>query len=71
MRETLLDIVGHFPEKTPLNAKFMQLIAQCGLGWIHDDLIWSGVERTKGVYIIPYNTLSWIKATHQYGLKPI
>ena len=45
------------------------IIARTGAGWIRDDLFWSRVERSPGVYAIPKDTLAWIDAVHAAGIK--
>ena len=47
------------------------MIADAGLGWIRDDLNWNDVEKQKGIYVIPAQTLKWIKAAHANNLKLI
>jgi hypothetical protein len=45
------------------------LIARSGAGWIRDDLFWSSIEKSPGVYQIPQHTLDWINAVSATGVK--
>jgi hypothetical protein len=52
-------------------ATVMPVIAASGLGWIRDEIYWSEVEKTKGVYQVPEKSQKWIDAAQQGGLKII
>jgi hypothetical protein len=45
------------------------LIAQSGVGWIRDDFPWDTMEKEKGVYDIPPETMNWISAVSAAGIK--
>ena len=47
----------------------MPLISGTGAGWIRDDLAWAGIEKSKGVYAIPPETMAWINAVSAAGIK--
>lgn len=49
--------------------KIVPLIDGLGVGWIRDELIWSNVEKSKGVYTIAPETLRWIDAVSSKGIK--
>src|SRR4051812_24742961 len=51
--------------------KVLPLVQDLGVAWIRDDLNWKSVEKSKGVYVVPEQTMEWIKAAHAHGLKLI
>jgi hypothetical protein len=70
VQDARLGTATHFQQGWDHEA-IMPLIAQAGLTWIRDELLWSNVEKTKGVYQIPEKERRWIRAAHQHNLKLI
>ncbi|QYY35025.1 hypothetical protein [Ruficoccus sp. ZRK36] len=47
----------------------MPMVADLGVGWIRDEILWGQVEREKGVYKLREHDLAWINLAHKYNLK--
>lgn len=46
-------------------------IREAGFGWIRDGIGWRNVEKEKGKYAIPPETLEWIRLARENNLKII
>ena len=49
--------------------KTMPLLAKSGLTWLRNGIYWGQVERVKGQYEIPKQSLLWIEKANAAGLK--
>ena len=63
-----LGVDTHFSQNWDPTA-IMALIAQCGFGWIKDEIFWSEFEKSKGVYEVPPKVQNWVNLAKRYGLK--
>ncbi len=50
---------------------YIPLIADLGAGWVRDEIVWSFMEKTKGVYEIPPKDRAWIDLAAHHGIKII
>ncbi|MDP0496332.1 MAG: hypothetical protein Q7Q73_09005 [Verrucomicrobiota bacterium JB024] len=46
-------------------------IAELGVGWIRDEIMWYRVETKKGEYQVPAQTLEWLELANAHGLKVV
>jgi len=47
------------------------ILRDLGVGWIRDEVEWSAMEQTPGVYSMPEPWRRWIKLAHENNLKVI
>ncbi|MFA6961226.1 MAG: cellulase family glycosylhydrolase [Opitutaceae bacterium] len=71
-----MGVATHFSHKTgwmnPWDAsRHIPMIAEMGVGWIRDEIVWRDVEPVRGEYRISENTREWIELAHANGLKVI
>ncbi len=51
--------------------KFIPLIADLGLGWARDEIIWAWMEKEKDAYALPPKDIEWIELANKHGIKII
>ncbi len=51
--------------------KYMPIVADMGLGWVRDEIIWSWMEKEKGVYKLPAKDIQWLDLAKKHGIKVI
>ncbi|MGE9292427.1 MAG: hypothetical protein ACQKBW_02345, partial [Puniceicoccales bacterium] len=73
MRNPLMGVCTHFIQKKGMEhwdpETYMPMVADLGVGWIRDEILWGQVEREKGVYKLREHDLAWINLAHKYNLK--
>lgn len=71
-----MGVATHFSRKTPWMhpwdpQRHIPMIANMGVGWIRDEILWREVESEPGVYQIPEKTKEWVDIANAHGLKII
>ncbi len=75
VRNDRIGVATHFVRKRKMlhwdPQKYIPMIAELGVGWIRDELMWNRVEPERDGYRIPEEDWEWINLAHQHGLKII
>lgn len=71
-----LGVATHFSHHVPHMEhwdaeKLIPMVAEMGVGWIRDEVMWRQIEPEPGVYVIPEITRNWLDLAKQYDLKVI
>lgn len=70
-----MGVATHFVRKGNMRhhdpVKYMPMVAELGVGWIRDEIMWNQVEQEKGQYSIPELSTEWIDLANRHGLKII
>lgn len=73
VRNEHMGICTHFVRKRGMEhwdpETYMPMVADLGLGWIRDEVLWSQIEPTPGHYVIPDKAREWIDLAAKYDLK--
>ncbi|WP_052361896.1 hypothetical protein [Geminisphaera colitermitum] len=74
-RNDRIGVATHFVRKRKMlhwdPQKYIPMIADLGVGWIRDELMWNRIEPERGEYRIPDADWEWINLAHQNRLKII
>lgn len=71
-----MGVSTHFAHKTPWMypwdaERHIPMIAELGVGWIRDEILWREVEPTPGNYQLSERTRKWVDIANAHGLKII
>lgn len=71
-----IGVATHFSHKTPWMhpwdaERHLPMIADLGVGWIRDEIVWREVEPTPGNYTLSEKSRRWIDLANSLGLKII
>ncbi|WP_269522145.1 hypothetical protein [Coraliomargarita parva] len=51
--------------------KYMPMVAELGVGWIRDEVLWSQIEQSKGEYRMRWQDMEWINLAKENNIKVI
>ncbi|WP_309384720.1 hypothetical protein [Cerasicoccus frondis] len=75
IRNEHMGVCTHFVRKRGMEhwdpEKYMPLVAELGVGWIRDEVLWSHIERKKGEYQMREKDMEWINLAHENDIKII
>lgn len=76
IRNDRMGVATHFSRKVAWMSPWkpdplIPQIAELGVGWIRDEILWPEVEPETGVYRIPEKTREWVDLANAHGLKII
>ncbi|EIP98511.1 hypothetical protein OpiT1DRAFT_02968 [Opitutaceae bacterium TAV1] len=70
-----IGVATHFVRKRKMlhwdPQKYIPLIADLGVGWIRDEIMWNRLEVEQGKLKVPDADREWIDLAHEHGLKII
>ncbi|MBC2603387.1 hypothetical protein [Puniceicoccus vermicola] len=73
VRNLRMGVCTHFIQKKGMKhwdpETYMPLVANLGVGWIRDEILWGQVEREEGVYQLRDHDRAWIDLVNEYNLN--
>ncbi|WP_309400128.1 hypothetical protein [Cerasicoccus maritimus] len=75
IRNQHMGVCTHFIRKKGMKhwdpKTYMPALAELGVGWIRDEVLWSQIEVEKGVYKMRWQDMEWINLAHENNIKII